>query len=615
MNWREIMRTMPRKGSDGLALIMVLVMVIIFAALIVAVVISASMAMRRAHYYKDKAIALQIAEAGLQEILFKMNYEKYGYGTGHLYPFGDGVLKETQVYPLGLHPTDYALVAIDPDATGQETRLVSTGRYMGRSAKVYVDLRGYAKLGDALNYETAGIPEAFNKKVIYAKTVNFVTAYPGTRTLKGNIPTSTTKPSSFPWTDAMWTETINLVETYIGSGVWIADIVHFETENCQFFLSLPNFGPEDRYDNNGYLYNAAYPTGIEVNTIPGGTVFWNGSDTYKFGRSTDDMSAADFDSSNRNISVEANVIIPSNAGNVTIDGYLQSTGGITINKSITTALADDNFAFVTNNFSLGSGVSITGDLVLKGSSLTLNHTINGMVKCDNDIAISGGIIAGDVQCDNDIAISGGTINGNLLSHGNIAISGGPVINGCVVCYHPNTAKIHSISITGNATIDASSSGYDAAVYIHNSHVGSTGTINIDALTPPSIILGENQKAGVVILAGTGTITIMKPFTFTPAASPPDQFAIVNYSEIAAVNINANNFKLIGSIYSYKDISLNDSIQRITGILVAGNTVQIGNNSHIIYDSAPYLNNPTVYRGFHWGRRKYLPLPGTREVTW
>ncbi|MBN1446063.1 MAG: hypothetical protein JW957_08165, partial [Candidatus Omnitrophica bacterium] len=80
------MRQRRKKSSEGLAMIMVLVMVIIFAALILAVVISSSTAIRRAHYYKDKSIALQTAEAGLQDALYWMNYA--GYATEY-YPCTD----------------------------------------------------------------------------------------------------------------------------------------------------------------------------------------------------------------------------------------------------------------------------------------------------------------------------------------------------------------------------------------------------------------------------------------------------------------------------------------------------------------------------------------------
>lgn len=583
------MRQRRKKSSEGLAMIMVLVMVVIFAALILAVVISSTTAIRRAHFYRDKTTALQIASAGVQEILHNMNYEKYGSGPGHLYPFGDGVEEETKVYPLGYHPEDYCLVAIDPDNTGEDTRLVSTGKYRGRSAKISVNLRGHAFTGEDLDLATNGIPETFNKKVIYANTVD-IPAVTG-RTLKGNITTTTAKPSPFPWPDATWTNDIN-----------ISDLVLFDTENCKFFLPGA-ISATDTYANNGYLINSTYPSpGIEVNSLSGDGVYWDGS-IYYFGRN--DTGPEDFLSLGRSIFVDADVIIPSNAGNVTIDNSFSSSGSISINKNITTTTAVNTFAFTTTGFSITNGLTINGDLALKGTSLILNgNTIAGRVVCDNDITISG--------------VATTTINGNVLSQGSIYINADTTINGSIVCNHDTISQNHTISITAPVTINATGSVYDAAILVYPYNDGATSTIGTAEISgATSITLGENQLAGILVSAYQGIITVNVPFVFTPAANPPDQFAIVNFSgdPNSAVNINANNLSLVGSVYSYKDINLNDNTQIITGILVAGDSLHIGNNSQIIYDPRPYLNNPTVYKGFTGGRRRYIPLPGSWEVTW
>ncbi|MCM8760408.1 MAG: hypothetical protein NC832_01660, partial [Candidatus Omnitrophica bacterium] len=71
----------------------------------------------------------------------------------------------------------------------------------------------------------------------------------------------------------------------------------------------------------------------------------------------------------------------------------------------------------------------------------------------------------------------------------------------------------------------------------------------------------------------------------------------------------------GSIYSYRNITLNDNTQKITGILVAGDTLQIGKNTRLIYDPKPYLENSRVYKGFVGGRRRYVPVPGSWKIKW
>ncbi|MCM8820684.1 MAG: hypothetical protein NC932_01865, partial [Candidatus Omnitrophica bacterium] len=492
--------------------------------------------------------------------------------------------------------------------------------YMGRTAEVSVNIKGYAKLNDTLNSETSGIPEAFNKHTIYAKNVIFSSPPTGI-SVKGNVfaQSIANKPSGL--TEATWTETIS-------------DMVHFETSVATFTvnLNLPSDPGvyDDTYTETGMLINSTYPGGISVNDTPDPApgVYWNGS-TYLFGRDNSNTNPEDFNSGGRTILVQANAQIPNNAGNVTIDRYFKiaTTKSLTINKNITTT-TDSNFCLDMTGASLTITSGITGDLAVKEVALTLNNNITGKVKCNKDITVNGGSIGGDVISSSTITISGGTIsgsvfatgditvssgtiNGNLLSNEDISVSGG-TINGSAVCYNTSSVS-HTITISGG-TINSTNSDYDAAVYIHNSSSGSAGTINISG--PTNIVLGENQRSGIAVVAANGTITIGSPFTINYPSDPPSQFAIVNYcGNSANVAINANNFNFRGSMYSYRNITLNDNTQTITGILVAGDTLQIGRNTSIIYDPKPYLENSRVYKGFFWGRRRYVPVPGSWQIRW
>jgi len=571
-----------KNRRTGVAMIMVLVMIVIFAALILTVVISSSAAIRRAHYYKDKAVALQIAQAGLQEALYKMNYENYGWGPGHLYPFGDGSPTININLP-GFSAADYATVSVD--TSDCDTKLVSLGRYRGRTAQISVNLKGYAKLGDSLHSETGGIPEAFNKHTIYATdTVTFPAAPTGIN-IRGNVtaPSITNKPTSL--SQATWVETT----------IDLSDMVLFETAVCAFSLPYaPTF--DNTFNETGLLFNATYPSGVDVNTLSDGVRFAAG--VYYLGRKDDNTAQETFLYSNETNLFRANVVIPSNAGNVTIGRYFKVDLGknITIDKDITTTTSNNDFAFETTGlFSLTSGRTITGNLVVRGTQLTLNNNIQGKVMCDNNITISGG-----------------TINGDVLSNGNITIISGGTIKGSVVCYD-TSPKIHVIDISGSPTIDATSSNFDAAVYIHNSSSTQSETVIING--SPTIKLGENQRAGIVVVAGTGNITISNPFNLNYPSTTPDQFAIVNYSGSGNVNITANNLTLRGSIYSYPGITLDNNTQKITGILVSGGPVNIGDKTTIVYDPEPYKNNSRVYKGFYWGRRRYVPVPGSWRIIW
>jgi len=599
---------MRNKNSrkDGVAMIMVLVMIIIFASLILAVVISSTTAIRRAHFYKDKNTALQIAIAGIQEVLYRMNYSQYETGS---YPFGTGNNPEQIPFPGG----GQAVLSLDSSC---ETKIISQGTYRGRTAQVSVYIKGdnHTHTGVLLKPSVSspdspyiGIPEAFNKHVIYAKTVNFTGTPPTGISIKGNVTAEAivNKPSSPPLEEATWTETtINL-----------SDMVHFETSIYSFTFTIPAYsGEDDLYTNTGKLINATYPSpGIDVNGSPDPTpgIYWDAlNNRYLLGIADDGTTAENFNSNGRRIRFEADVLIKDTAGNITLDSYLQTTGSLTINKGIDTPTDDADFCLdAAGSLTIASGITIDGDLVVRGQALTLSNNILGKVLCNEDITVNGGSINGSVMTQKDIQVNGGSINGSVLSNKSIAVSGG-TINGSVLCYGATPAN-HTISISGG-TIDATNSDYDAAVYIHNSASGSGGVINISG--SPTITLGENQRAGIAIVAPNGTVNISSPFTLNYASGTPEQFAIVNWSNTGNVNVTANNLILRGSIYSYDTITLNDSTQTITGILVAGN-VGIGNNSKIIYDPEPYKQNSQVYKGFSWGRRRYVPVPGSWQIRW
>jgi hypothetical protein len=682
---------MKRKG---LALIAVIVMIVLFTSLILAVVLSATMSIRRANYYKDKLIALEIAETGLQKVLYNMNYLKYGNGQGHYYPFGENpsgiTISKPNYYPnypdnifyfqydTDIDVSEFGKKAeckislIDAnlntsDPTSYDTDLdilIATGKYKGRTARIMCRIRGANQAGgdlDGNNYDsfspprtkgTCGIPEAFNKHVIYADTL----AGNGTNvTIKGNI---TCKNYNFTGSYTTQSET-TLTETNID---FMNYLPRFETEICSFVIpSLPPTIPPTppytgyyaRYTNNGMVCIPPDATpGTRVNNQNDGVYWDNASKTYYFG--TDDRSNPTNFTSQGNILVEANAIIPNYAGNVTISHYFHVEGSttpningdLTINKSITTTTTNPDFCFVVKgNLTIAPGITINGDLVVKGQPLNLNIYVNGNVKCDQDITINGGTIDKDVisnggnitvnngnirenlEATGDITIQNGNINigKDVLSKSNITINAG-TINGCVLCYD-NSSKTHTITISNNPIINASNSSYDAGIYIYNNSPGSSGTINING--SPTIILGEKQKAGIVICVpyGANSININNPFTLKyynplnpsqPSNYPFNQFAIVNYgASNSAINTNINtNLNLNGAIYSSGNITFNNNTQNIKGLVVAGNTLTIGNNTNISYYPDQYKNNNSdAFRGFLGGRRKYLPVPGSWRIEW
>ncbi|MGB9677333.1 MAG: pilus assembly PilX N-terminal domain-containing protein, partial [Candidatus Ratteibacteria bacterium] len=268
---------MGNKKNKGVALIAVIVMIILFSSLILAVVLSATISIRRANYYKDKLIALEIAEAGIQKILYKMNYEKYD--TGY-YPWGDDTSSqpgETTIdfYIQGKKGT--CSLKIDPDNTGEDTKILAIGKYKGREVKLSFEIRSESelkrgdKLNDGVSSETQGIPEAFNKHAIYASTVTISTT--GT-TVKGNITTTSPKPSRFPWSEATWVKTSNVSIPVLNN--------NYRPNYPSITIPSDPGTYDDEYDNSGNRTTGA-PTG-PVNSITDG-VWWDGVN-YHFG--TDD---------------------------------------------------------------------------------------------------------------------------------------------------------------------------------------------------------------------------------------------------------------------------------------------------------------------------------------
>ncbi|RLD13983.1 MAG: hypothetical protein DRI28_04715 [Caldiserica bacterium] len=512
-------------------------------------VLSTTIAIRRAHYYKNKLIALQIAESGLNKILYKMNYEKYGSGAGHKYPFGDGTLKTTDIDTSAFGPQSSCRVKIDPDGTGADTRIVSEGKYKGRSAKIYVNLRGYAKLDEDLNCETAGISEAFNKHVIYAQKVEGTSSK-----ITGNIFTASTVNLVSSAAD-QYTVTLSNIPSNI------SELVRFDTSNYE----LPDtpasftlyFYCHNTADGTAYAFGDSAHTDTKFSIDDDGSFhhgikYSSATDTYEFDTQID-----------YNIYIEkagggvSNGNATFNSSNNHFSKYVKVDGNLTISDDITTE-TQQQFAFEVGGSCTisSSGITINGDLVIKGANITLdNVTINGAVVCDNGIIFS----------------------------------------------------------TNPTTINSTSSSYPAAILINN----SSGSCTLDIDASPDITLGDNQKTAILVSAHDGTISINADLL--PTYSSSDQFCVVNWSgSNADVNIGTvSGANVNGGIYSYKNILLDSNTQAVTGILVAGETVTFNNSGSLTYNPTPFKDSKKwpIYKGFVGGRRVYLPVPGSWRIEW
>ena len=631
---------MKRKG---VALIAVIVMIVLFSSLILVVVLSATMAIRRANYYKDKMIALEIAENGLQKILYKMNYEKYGNGPGALYPFGNnptGVLISIPNYypnyPSNISYTQYdtdidvsefgkkaecKVSLIDAnlntsDPTTYDTDLdilIVTGKYKGRTTRIMCRIRGANQAEgdlDGTNYDafspprtkkSCGISEAFNKHVIYTETLGPSTI-PNTVEINGNIladnwPTTINATGKKTYTDATFlsptlsdeiksslNSTLNLLTTSIT----------IPSEPSPY---------DDEYDNSGNRIQGD-PTG-SVNSISDG-VWWDGT-TYHFG--TDDgTNQSTYGRSNNSVRItNANAIL---RFGVNINNYFKCEGS---NITLENGSFSSNTCLEANSITINNG-TIQGPVILKSSTINLNgnSTINenlilnsstGSINLGGTSTISfnnGNLIIKDSSCN--------------LNSGAITINNGIIISNS------------DLTINNQLTINTNTNNNKSAILL----VSSVNiNLTIDSSSQTRLNLGENQISGIIIYSNGGSTTTNLYSSLSDITKTDTQTTIISYSETNSSEIQirnnstSNDLTVNGLIYSYSpssnsNITVEGSTSKktiINGILVAKN-VEINQNSVLNYDSNSFKNSVgDVFIGFVGGRRKYLPVPGSWRIEW
>jgi len=618
--------------KKGIALIVVLVVIMMFLSIILIVVISATNGIRNAHYYSDKTLALQIADAGIQDCLYWMNYKGYDtykypddntYFKGSDYtepetPWTSTEPKVTDPHPYkpikGLQKPNFCKLEFK-DGTDTDT-IISTGYYNGRTAKITVNIRGNNGNGNDTHNNggrylrdflddgttsggvaTWGIPEAFNKHTIYATSIG---SNP-TTTVKGNITTTTPKPGSLPGTDATWTETDN-VSLPILSVKPSAVISPPRPDDDNY---------DDIYDDSGNREGDGH-----VNLIPNDGVYFDGS-TYYFG--TDDGTRTDTNyynifplpesRSTHSVKIEGAKAVLTNG--VEIKNYFYCDDEVRVETAI---FSENNTAIEANKITLSSNMEIGK----KGQDYCL------IVKPLTSTSLN---IESDVKINGDFGIDLLNLHTLNINATNLKINGCLFTNG-------------SLTIDGSIEIDASSSGKIAGILLY-SNTDKTLDLTINSST--EITTGENQIAGIMVYFDPpkpkyegwtgGKISNIKIYAPLSDNSGTDtQFLIVNQSDGGSIVINIpSDSKINGSIYSAYYYSnpyeepppvtppdpppININSGTIKGSIITNGTVNL-NGGSVIYNSKPYKNGKgDIYRGFVGGRRVYVPVPGSWKVEW
>jgi len=577
------------KRKKAVALVIVIVLILLFSAIILSVVLTSTTAYRRSAYFRDRNIAFNLAHLGIADALYRLNYRYhdpahyYGFRPdGECLLYTDGLPTNNTTYSYSLKASELGFInaSINDGVTVQlmindgtyGDTILATGKYRGRTAKISVNIRTLSDentnlqrpLADITDWDTKGIPEAFNKHVIYAQSVSDT----GTK-VKGNIATTFSKQSPWPaeWTDATWTQTdISLPRPLIPS-------LPFEIRPLEIRPPDPpgagwvEFQMRDqaRYRIDGGSWQLL---------PPGGGVDYNfdgtGTETFIF------TSIPPF-VENRKIYVRASFAPAGRSGGACFDG--RSTPISVVNS----VLADGSITFYGD-------INLSEDAIFEAD---VNNDGVGTVIIQPKTTFTG----------SDLIIYDYNGNGSsVINHSDITINGALVTN----------CSLTIGSTANNLTIDATNSTKSAALTIY-SPSNFTFTLN----STPNIILGNNQSHAFLLLSTTQPIVASLGnsgnvnFEANPIENLGDKSTIVAYSTASSASIivgsTANHAKIPGLIYSSGNISLNNANTFINGCLVAGGTVTL-NNGSLNYDRnvlAP--DRFSIYSGFAGGRRIYLPV--------
>jgi len=357
---------MMKNNNKGVAMIVAVVMALVFFMLVLTVSVLSTSAYKRSHFYKDRAIALNLAEAGLADALYRMNYKDYGAGAGHLYPWGDGAADnpDTVNDPFGTGSGSYIIELTDAGANADI--LKATGIYKGRRRTIQVKIRGDNAIGDDLNKVDNGIAEAFNKHVIYAGVVS------GTGTaITGNIARMTIANIA--------SATGNYTVTTVPS--------------TQFGVASPDDPepgglPTPAWDvtyTDGDWGGGGSP--YDFNTDYPGSIYDDGAGTYTFalGLAISNSPRLDWSGGNATVNIR-------NTDSLSAGKGIGTDGSINLPNGGSITLGAGSY-FVAPNGVDATGTTITsGDLIVESGLLTLNNTTvnSGAVLSDNSITFPAG---------------------------------------------------------------------------------------------------------------------------------------------------------------------------------------------------------------------------------
>ncbi len=581
---------MKKNNKKGMAMIAALMAAFILLALVSTLCLLATSSTRRANYAKKATIALHLAEAGVADALYRMNYPHLGvdgdypFDSSSIPAFSGATSNATATTISGtLEGGSYEVTFTDNVSSDTDTdRITSAGTYKGIKRTLSVFVRGDNDSATPAGRQDSrqGVAEAFNKHTVYANAAT-ITAAVANNAITGNISATATGGIA----DGRGAPT-NCSKTTIPD---IQFAVPAPTAPAD--VTLPTFtGPVDQtYTDPGPPYPTTYDPDAggpwpEANVTAGPVFTFDATDTIPFGSLTQ---------------VQGNVIF---MGNAQVLGHFQATGSIDISSA---------------------SVDIQNSLKAMGGHLNINSDLN--IQVNGDLCASG-----------NITIVNQTIpvSGSVIAQGNITLNGGT--------FGGVRTSGASITLQTNLCIIGPSGNIEAPILIKNLAPLESATVNIN--TPTTVNVNSNQNAAIIAYSSaneaSGTeakIDLTAQLTVNLATI--NQPTLIAYSEnenaVIDIDIGIGN-PLGGLIYAGSgDATATDNATitlttgDITGVLVAGGTDAVVanradgivniNGGTLEWDSTPYKSSnyplyghssgPTHIR-LSGGRRVYLPVLGS-----
>jgi len=503
-------------NKKGVALIAAIMVAFIFLALGLALMLSVKGTLRQADTGRNNLIAYNLAEAGIADALFRLNY-----GTAVVMPPPDdnfpftGEPNNLLVPSTHFDATNFSFEV--PDITTPPSRvideiiytphtattgdyyrvtavnlganhwkLISEGFYKGSYKKIEVRLRGIQDTGAIRQGLTQGIAEAFNKHAVYAYELNY--GIGATPTIRGNV--------AIVQNTAFSPDGINNSLTLL------------PTPLIPPFLFNPPVFDDTQYPNptlGSYTWDYI-DLGADGDLAGGGgpTAHYTvADDTYTF------SSGGNF---NQRTRIQGNVRIMTTAVTVsaliTVDNITNTDPkNLTIDANMLTP-SSEGILYVANggSISIGSGCNLTGP---SSTDIPIVYTL-GNISIGNTTQITGNIRSGGT-----LTLDGVTLNGTA-----IGLTGGVILenNACII--QPEIGRPAIIS-TGQISIENFSHNIRGLVFTSR-HTGTDDCVISGGTINGAIVVGNNT-AGELTLNGSPTIT-WYPESFTTTLSVYNNFA-------------------------------------------------------------------------------------------